>query len=263
MEETPKEPESEPNALEEFLANVQHEGEDALTPEQDNQETETPVTPPVETKPEEESPASSEAGTAEADNTQSESKIPFHQHPRWIERENELKELRSFKDKAEPVLSSLTAQPTQTAPIPTWFKGIYGEDQAAWADYQSYHRSEREQIKAETIAELQAKAAKEQETVTAAQKQMDDALASLEAEGKKFDRNELIKVVSDYKPIDDAGNWDFKKAYEILELQRKANSQKSTARKELAASTTSESKGEPIQDDAWTPDRLKKYNPYA
>lgn len=66
-------------------------------------------------------------------------------------------------------------------------------------------------------------------------------------EGLKFDKNELIKVVNDYRPINDEGKWDFRRAYKILQLNAKSPDK---ARKELADSTTRQkpdSKGEKFQ----------------
>ena len=82
-----------------------------------------------------------------------------------------------------------------------------------------------------------------------------DQVQSLKDEGLKFDKNELMKVMYDYKPTDDEGNLDFRKGYEIMEVLKKKDPEKTEARKKIA-DEGKDSKGEPANKKWKTPDDL-------
>ena len=60
----------------------------------------------------------------------------------------------------------------------------------------------------------------------------------------KFDDNELAKVLVDYKPVDDQGNLDFHKGYDILSKIKVAEgvekSQKTEEKKKVASQSMEE-----------------------
>ena len=224
------------------MADIPHEG-DPLE-EKDEEGKETPPESPPEKKTEQEKSPSQEG---EKESTPEEDKVPFHKHPRFqeITRENrELKEavkgLSKFREEAEPKLKEL-GQKGQ--PIPQWFANTFGENEQAWEQYQGYEKELRQKIKDEFYQE-QEELGKQQE---AEQKKWSDwtsnQLQQLKDEGLKFDQNELLKVLVEYKPMDDEGNLNFHKGYEILSKIKTAegvDKSKKTEEKKKTASATME-----------------------
>lgn len=254
------------DALKEFEASLI--SEDTIIGEE--QQTETAAESPAETKEEEtESPphqGDEEVKEAEpSENTDDEDKVPFHKHPRFkelIEERNELRrQFEELRTTVDTVQQKIVPQ-NQEETIPQWFKGVYGDDVAMWKDYQSYEQEKLSKMKESIYQEQQDSQKKYEESVKRWEGYSKDQMQALEDEGKSFDKNELMKVVLDYQPTDKQGNFDFKKAYEILELKKMADHDpvKSAARKNLAASTTSNNKGEPKEKDYMTSDDFRGKN---
>lgn len=219
----------------EFLETVAREGE-PLT------EKETPAESTPANEPEKDKPA-------EGENTSDEN-VPFHKHPRWMEREEELKALRESNEATARELAELKTiaeetskrLPTDTS-IPEWFKELYGENATAWAKYSEHDQKQREEIKREVIEEQQKAAQQTTQEAAKWNKWVDDEIQKLKAEGHQFDRNEFIKTMLDFRPTDETGSFDFKKGITIYEaLKAKGEDPaKSHARKELADTMTKSS----------------------
>lgn len=182
----------------------------------------------------------------EGDNTPDEN-VPFHKHPRWKEMHDrnkamdaELQALRQFREEQEKRAQEAEAKRdhSQTPKIPKWFSDIHGSNLDAWQEYMAGAAEQRKGAVEEALRIMEEKQRGEQESQKAAQAYVDNQLKSLKESGKDFDQNELLKIVSDYRPINEQGQWDFEKAYEILSLKKSMEAKgKSTARKNLAAST--------------------------
>jgi len=231
---------------------------------QPNTETETPSESSTENNQTEEtpSPEGDKTDSSEPANTQEEDNIPFHEHPRWKKREeewnNRLEETKAqirseYEEKLNQSLQGFQPK-EQTVPIPTWFSRLYGNDPEAWNEFESWDKQRQETIKAEAVREYESKQAQETEKVTKANQYIESQITALQSEGKQFDRNELLKVVNDFRPVTDDGNWDLRKAYDILEMQKAAsvNPVKSNARKAVASATTSESQPETPKSNVQT-----------
>lgn len=250
--------------INEFMAEVKQEGTDPFAA----LEKETPSESPAENTPEEkeeETPAE-ETPAEPAPEAEEEEQIPFHKHPRWIERENELKEERQAREELEAEIASIKARidapATGDSDIPDWFKELYGENQTAWTKYRQHEEARTLEIEKNIIARQEAareQAAKEEKRWEGwVEEQMD----ALKEEGLTFDRNELAKIMLDYSPTDENNNLDFRKGYAIYEaLKAKPEAPKqdakSEARKMLADTTTSTTKGEPAKKDFMTPEDLR------
>lgn len=237
----------------------------------DTEEKETPPESSTEEKTEkEESPSSQgeeveadkEVDKAKAEDTETEKKLtPFHEHPRWQKLTAKLGQLETDNEVLRTQLASdrKKEEAGKSEPIPTWFSGLYGDNQEMWRGYQALQGAEREKIKAEIREERQTLQEQENAEVKKWDDWVDQEIIALKADGKKFDRNELLKVAIDYKPTDDSGNISFSGAYEILQAikSKKSDSAKSQARKKLGDATTSDSKAEPSQKGYKTPEDLK------
>lgn len=249
--------------LNDIFADVKVEGADPFA--QFDKEAEIPSESQPENEPEADKPE-------EGDNTPNEDNIPFHKHPRWIERENELRTLREEKEQMarsldelnsfkEEVSEKLSKTDAQDSDIPEWFSELYGENQVAWNKYQQHEQAKEAELEERFINRQIQEQQKAQEETNHWNKWVEDGINGLVAKGHKFDRNELIKTMLDYRPTDENNNLDFDAGYRILEAT-KANkdvpdSAKSTARKQLADTTTKSTGGEKKQKEFMTMGELR------
>lgn len=231
------------NELEQALADIKQEGTDPFA---DLEET------PSESLPEKEETVEEKA---EEDN------IPFHRHPRWIERENELKELRERDEQTARELAELKASRVEEkdTAIPDWFVELYGENQVAYNKYQEHEQARTTEIEERILARQREEYQREAQESEKWTKWVDTEVARLEADGLKFDKNKLIKTMIDYSPTDEHNNLSFDKGYKIYEaMEGKPDTAKSDARKQLADTVTkATTKGEPAQKDYMTSNDLR------
>jgi len=228
------------NELEQILADVKQEGTDPFA---------DLVAEPTESLPVE---------TIE--------EVPFHKHPRWIEREQELNELKDREEQMAQELAELKAfqekpyiKNEDTTQIPDWFTELYGENQIAWEKYNQHEQARTEEIESRILArqkEAEVQAVQESQKWD---KWVDSEISKLEGEGLTFDRNKLINTMLEYRPTDENNNFDFKAGYKIYEaLEGKPDMAKSEARKQLADTTTkATTKGEPAKRDYMTSAELR------
>lgn len=252
---------------EDFLANVAKEGDEPFK-EQDKEEKETPPAPPAEAKPEEEKspPSQGEKKEEVPPSTEDDSKLPFHKHPRWKQmfEDNEtlkqqVEELSRFKEEVTPLLEE--GQKRKSQEVPDWFTEVFGDNQAAWNKFEQYNKEQQEQIRTQILQEIESERVSQQTESKKWSDWVETSLVNLgeevgtnlapgTAEKQNNLRNELLKVMADYRPSDEQGNLDFKKGYEILQRQKELDSLKSNApakseeRKKIASSTTSGSQAE-------------------
>jgi len=237
----------EKESLDEILSDVKREGENPF---------ETLDTTPSESAPE-------KVEEAKAEDKEDEDNLPFHKHPRWIARENELSDLRESNEATARELEELkTIKESKTnnskSDIPDWFSELYGENETAWQKYSEHEQTRTDEIENRILARQQEKAQQQVAEDTKWNKWVDSEIAQLEADGHQFERNKLIKTMLDYSPTDANNNLDFKKGIRIYEaLEGKPDSAKSDARKELADKTTATTKGEPVKKNYMTPAELR------
>lgn len=241
-----------------FLATVAKEGSNPFA----TLEKETPTESPAETKPEADKPV-------EGEHTPDDN-LPFHKHPRWIERETELQSLRERDEERAKEIADLKAfkeeSTKRNAPldtkIPDWFKELYGENEVAWQKYSERELVREQEIERRLIERQETAQRQQAEEATHWNKWVDKEIGKLEADGHVFDRNKLIQTMLKVKPTDDDGNLDFKAGLEVYNLQEAAAKHseiiKSDARKELADTTTrSTSRGDKPKKDYMTPADLR------
>ncbi len=253
----PKETKVEDEPLEDDVFNelVETKGED------------TPSESSPAIKSEEDEPASGTEDDAKSKDTESKEKPPpFHEHPRWKQKEAETEELRKQNEELRTDFDAFkedaSKKPSDTSdPIPQWFVDQYGENDQNWRAYQQREQTSREQFKQEILGEVQANQSKAQADFDKANqlinKQVTDLqvtsgvdFTTLDEKGQNSERNELMAVMNKFKPVNDQGNWDFEKGYEILQMSKgKPDKEKSDARKKIAASTTTKETGEPKSKD--------------
>lgn len=232
------------------LGDVPREGSDPFT----ELEKETPSESPSEKEPE---VKSEEVKPEEGANTP-EVNVPFHQDPRWIKREEKIKEFESYKEQTEREIAELKAfreeaKSSQPTDVPDWFKELYGDNQVAWNKYSEHDRVQREDIKREVLKEQELLRQRQTDEATRWNKWVDEEISKLQTDGKQFDRNKLIKTMLEYRPTDDNNNFDFEKGFRIYEAleQKDIDPQKSQVRKQLADIANS-SKGDKKAKDYMT-----------
>lgn len=226
------------STIEEILADVPKEGEEA--PFKDT-EKDTPTDSPAEKKPEDENQYKG-----------------FHEHPRWIQREKELEELKTREQENARVIAELSEFKEETAkrlqidnPIPDWFIELYGENQTAWKKYNDHEQLKEAAIEQRLLDRQEQQRQQKENEVSRWNSWVNSEINKLQTEGAVFDRNELIKVMIDYAPTTD-NNYDFHKGYKIYEvLKGKPNTEHAEARKRLADITTKVS-GESEKKDYMT-----------
>lgn len=247
--------------INEILADVQTEGADPFK----DVVKETPTDSPTETKPEE----VKEEVTPEEGKSTPEETTPFHKHPRWIERENELKQLREREELTTRELAELKAfkeelsqkNEVRTTNIPEWFKELYGENEVAWQKYYEHEKQKEAEIEQRFIAKQEAQKRQVEEETKRWDKWVGDEISKLASDATlNFDpkeRNELMATMLKYKPTDDAGNLDFKAGFDIYRALKKPDTAHSNARKQLADETTKTGGGERKTKDYMTPAELR------
>ncbi len=169
-----------------------------------------------------------------------EDNLPFHKHPRWIERENELKTEREAREQMGRELAELKELKKEKSSVevdPRW-KALWGDNPEAYQKWLELENERKDQVKRE-IVEEQQKA--EQQKVAEAQhwsKWVDDEIKKLQDAGNQFDRNKLIKTMLDYRPTDENGNFDFNLGMKIYKTENPDNSEKTEAKKQVADMVT-------------------------
>lgn len=185
------------------------------------QETETPATSPVEEKTDE-----TEEGS-QPDNKVEEN-VPYHKDPRWMEMYNTSKESKKRAQELEEELASIrewkeqqeSSKQLEPQAIPNWFKRLYGEDPEVWKEYSESTRNEKEAWKQELRDEMRKEEAEKAESLKKGEEWINDQIADLRDKGVEFDENELIKVVFENNLFDNNGNPNFQAGIKWLEMTK-------------------------------------------
>lgn len=238
----------------EILADVKKEGEgDPFAGL--NKETDTPSDSPTDNN-------EGEVKPDRGDNTDPVKDVPFHEHPRWKEREAELKELRQFQEEARERLQKLDELESRVKPvdgekIPQWFKNMYGDDPETWNDYVNARKEEKELWKRELLEEQEAERTRAEQETAYWTSWVDEQVNNLADAGVGFDPKrdsvELKNIMLKYRPTDEEDNLDFKAGWEILQIARAkqevATTKRTDEKKKVATLTTDRSRGETQRKD--------------
>lgn len=163
-------------------------------------------------------------------NSQGDDKTPFHEHPRWKERESEWdkrfndQEVRHQNDlkTIREEFGSARKENADQVKIPVWFGGT----QEQWDAY----RADRDQeLKAAADGAIERLNKDRETTVKNEEKAVADATAYLRSEiaaieqdktlnpsGAKIDEAKLLKVVLDNQLIDTQQRWNYRAGWKIL-----------------------------------------------
>lgn len=248
-----------------FFADINKEGEDPFA--QFDKENETPSESQPENKEDKEEPDQGEKPKEDAidtpkDNTDNEEDTPFH--IRWKAQKEKLEQefnekLEAYKKEIEQKVESTIKH--EDSDIPEWFIELHGDNPKGWQKYQEREKIREEEIKKSVLQEYEEQQKSKQEESKKWEKWVDDEVNALEAEGKKFDRNELIKTVIEFRPTDENNNFDFRKGYAIMEAIKAKNNvvdkEASNERKKIADIATKSASGDAPKKDFMTPADLR------
>lgn len=260
---------------EETAAAFQREGGNAFPTESTSEDTE----------------AASQAGdenqegdtqSPEGDNTQGDDKTPFHEHPRWKQRESEWdkrfndQEVR-HQDDLKAIREEFGTKRTENAEatkIPVWFGGT----QEQWNAYRADQERDLAVAEDRAIARLtkgREEATKaEEKAVADATTYLRSELSAIESDktlnpsGAKIEAEKLLKVVLDNQLIDTQGRWNYRAGWKILTGTTVAPAPKpkpvvSSEKKNLAEATNEEgARGEDKSKTYKTSADFKKDRPW-
>lgn len=209
---------------EETAAAFQREGE--ITFPTESTEEETSADPQSEDENQEGDTQSPEGDK----NTQGEPEKPFHEHPRWLQRETEWNtrfndQERRHQDDLKSIREEFGAKRTENAEatkIPVWFGGT----QEQWNAYRADQESD---LKAAEDRAIERLTKGREDATKAEEKAVADATAYLRSEiaaiegdkalnpsGAKIDEAKLLKVVLDNQLIDTQQRWNYRAGWKIL-----------------------------------------------
>lgn len=178
---------------------------------------------------------------------------PFHQHPRWTEREKEWdkrfndQETRHQEDlrKIREEFSTKKQDNAEQTEIPSWFGGTKEQ----WDAYRKDRDAEITAAEDRAIKRVTEAKETESKAVQEATAYMQTELAAIEKDttlnpsGAKIDPNKLLKFVLDNDLVDSQGRWNYKAGFKMMQAGSKP-APKPGDRKEVAGATTSEPKAE-------------------
>jgi len=209
-------------------------------------------------------PQESEETTEEAENTDGEESSeetpkepdskppPFHKHPRFRRLIEENKSLKAVVEENNKLLAEMkSSKKGSSSDIPEWFSAYVGDSPDAWDKFKSYSDEQQKTYTDQIQQVVRDTIAKEREGQTqhteSMQLWLDEQLQDLRDEGLSFKDQDIIDVMREFKPTNDAGDLDFRKGHDLLKrlklTQQSAQTEKDEARKSVAAKTTSGSSG--------------------
>jgi len=190
-------------------------------------------------------------------NNPAEEDVPFHKHPRFKALTDEKNQLKQTVDEMKlelQKLSSTNQQNNQDKNIPEWFSEAFGEDPKVWAAFKKYTDGQKSEIEKSVEERLKSKERESNEAINKWNSWIEDEVQRLKDEGKSFDKNELLKVANDFRPVDEkTGYINFDKAYEILTYMKSKDSEEAKNKGNIKKNIVGESKsGDPQKSSELT-----------
>jgi hypothetical protein len=175
--------------------------------------------------------------------------VPFHEHPRWKEREeNWNKRLAEIERKAQERIAEVEGKLPKAESVksetklPSW----WGGDEEQYKAFQEDQRQLLVAEKAKEASERENQEKQQAQLVKEATEEFNSTISKLETEsGDKIDPNKFLKFVMDEQFINfQTKKWDYERAWKFYQLQQKpSDSTNIEERKRLASLTTKEKSG--------------------
>lgn len=215
---------------------------------------------------------------------------PFHEHPRWKEREDEWTKrfndqetrhqetLKQALDGIRDEFKEARKENKEQVAIPEWFGGTQEQWNAYRADRDKELLEAEERAEKRALDKFESKKTEESKAKESEETRVKEATEYMQAELKvletdktlnpdalKVDPTKLVQYTIDNMLIDAQGRWDYRKAFRFMKAEGliKPGTTVSKDRKELADATVDkESKGEPSPQNFKTSKDFKKNRPW-
>lgn len=198
--------------------------------------------------------------------------VPFHDHPRWKQREEEWQNRFNTQEKrhqddiksVREEFVSARKDNRENDQIPAWFGG----SQEQWNAYRTDRDSELKLAEERAYERVNAAKTAETKAIEQATAYMQSEVAFIEndktinSQGMKIDPNKLLKIVMDNDLVDSQGRWNYRAGWRMLQSQGNPSASKPGDRKTIAGATTSDSKGETKPQPFKTTADFKKNRPW-
>jgi len=210
-----------------------------------------------------------QSADGEKNNQTDDDKKPFHEHPRWKQREDEwnnrfnqqeqrhAEELKNAIESIRSEFGGARKDNAQQTKIPAWFGGT----QEQWDAYRADRDAELEAAEKRAVDRLknESKQASESETkaVQEATDWMNSEVSAIEADttlnpsGESIDKAALLKIVVDNELVDTKGRWNYRAGFRLMQKeasgqnqQQQSQTKKTDEKKKIAAATTTEGGGD-------------------
>lgn len=198
---------------------------------------------------------------------------PFHEHPRWKQRESEWdKRFNDQEARHQEEIQKLREEfggkkddPPADAKIPSWFGGTPEQ----WAEFLEWNNSLLSKAEEKALGRVNEAKTAEEKAVAEATEYMRSEIAAIQADeklnptGAKIDPNKLLKIVMDNDLIDSKGRWNYRAGFRIMNAGNNSNPDNGNKdRKKIAGATTSESNPESKPVAFKTSQDFKKNRPW-
>lgn len=244
------------NMTEKTMVQIRNEGEPAF-PEVDTENENSASSPEVQDEKETEDDTTQSPEGDENTQEDPEKDVPFHEHPRWKEREKNWEDrFNAQETRHQDELKSIREEfgqarkdNAEATEIPSWFGG----DQDAWNEYRKWEDDKLAKAEARAIEKLKSEKATEDKAVREATEFLQSEVNTIQTDktlnpdGLKVDQNKLLKIVLDNQLVDTRGRWNYRAGWMILRGQTQKADDKPDAnekRKNLAGALNSDSKPE-------------------
>ena len=201
-------------------------------------------------EPAESSTEKGEGTEPSASDKADEENTPYHK--RWKQREAKLRE--EYETEMERLKSELTSKSESSA----FAKDLYGDNEDGKKNLDEWKRQIVSEAKAEALMAVKQEKLQYDNAVKRSEAWIDSQLEALTAEGKSYDKNKLLKIVSENQLLDAEGNWNIRAAHKIYEAETRPDTAKSEARKQLADTTTARSKGDTSKKSKLSWEQMRK-----
>lgn len=194
----------------------------------------------------------------EGDGEDDTKEIPFHEHPRWKQREEEWEKRFNdqetrHQDDMKKLREEFGAKPDKADDLkseeaPDWFGGTPEQWKSfkEWNNNQMTAAAKLAETKISESKNAEAKAVKEATDFFKSELSAIEADPKLNPSGKSINANELLKTAMENELIDSKGRWNYRAAIKIMNAASPAKTvnKNTDKKKKIASATTSEAKAE-------------------
>lgn len=220
------------------------------------------------------SPEGEQGANTQDDSETNNENLPFHEHPRWKQRETEWEtrfneqerrhqeDMRTLREEFSGARKDNAAQ----TEIPSWFGGT----QEQWDAYRADRDKEITAAEERAVKRIEQQREQQNKAVQEATDYMRTELAAIEKDktlnptAAKIDPKKLLQIVLDNDLVDSQGRWNYRAGMRIYNATVKPAPAKPNtgAKKIVAGATTSENRGEKTTPAVKTSADFKKEKPW-